>query len=93
MKEFLSLLAIIRRSVELEDHVKNKIRDITVNFSFVHLFYNQFTKVCSRLSFECADQLTLLQKPDYAKALKGTAWLLFVLIRRLESSREASQLH
>lgn len=80
MKDFLALLKILTQSVELGEQVERKIKDMTINFSFVHLFYIHFTKVCNRLSFECSDQAFQLQRPDYPKTLKGVAWLLFVLI-------------
>jgi hypothetical protein len=93
MKDLLVLLKILTQSVDLGEQVEAKIRDMTINFSFVHLFYIHFSKVCSRFTFECIDPIIQLDKSDYTKTLKGVTWLLFVLISSLHSNaRTAAQL-
>jgi hypothetical protein len=81
MKEFLTVLKVLRQSVRLDDWLEKKLNDMTVNFSFVHLFYLRFTRLCSKVTFELMTAQAAIQRADYSKAVKSVGWLLFVTIR------------
>lgn len=82
MKEFLAVLKFLRKLIDLDSSLEQKINQMTVNFSCMHLIYQHFSKLCSMVSFVPMTQQVPIQKGDYSKTLKSTAWLIFVLLRR-----------
>lgn len=81
MKEFLTVLKFYRQSVKLEDWLEKKLNQMTVNFSFVHLFYLRFIRLCSKCTFELMTPQAAWQRSDYSKNVKSLGWLLFIAIR------------
>ena len=67
----------------LDPVVEDKIKQMTVNFSYMHLLYQHFSRLCSMVHFVPGVQPLQTLKVDYSKTLKSTAWLIFVLMRSL----------
>lgn len=80
MKEFLTVLKLLRKRVILEPALEAKINQMTINFSYMHLMYQHFSKLCSMVHFAPSSSQPITQKSDYSKTLKSTAWLIFVLL-------------
>lgn len=90
MKEFLAVLKVLRGIIHLDEFLEKKISSMTVNFTFMHLLYQHFSKLCSMVHFVPTSQQLVPQKSDYSKTLKSIAWLIFVLISRPRLTKDGS---
>lgn len=88
MIEFLGILKVLKEKVDLDPSLKDRIKNMTVNFSFMHLMYQHFSKLCNMVTFTSNSQPDQTQKHDYSKTLKSIAWLIFVLLRKLWLTKE-----
>jgi hypothetical protein len=63
----------------LDKDLVHVLKQMSINFAFIHLFYIEFEKIFQYLRI--VDSKEEETPVEYVKSLKVTAWLLYILTR------------
>ena len=64
----------------LDQEVENELKSFRKKFAFIHLFFNQYSKVMKRVHLIAGKQEEASN--DYHKNIRNLSWILFIMQRR-----------
>lgn len=86
VKDYLEVLKIFYSTLNLEDEVQQELKSISKKFAFIHLFFNQYSKIMKRVYLIGGKGED--SSNDYHKNLRTLSWFLFIIQRNNKFSEE-----